>query len=71
MSALNRAAGTIWGEISLGCDEEILKLKASFVWDHGNFLHFPRKCFELTQKDPHSHTLKHRHSMWTQVLKQL
>lgn len=71
MSALNRATGTIWDEVSLGCDEEILKLKASFVWDHGNFLHFPFKCSEFTRKDPHSHTLKHLPSIWIQILRQL
>ena len=38
------------GEISLRCDEGILRLKASFWGDHGHFIHFPFKRFELTQK---------------------
>lgn len=50
ISVLNSAAHTIWGETLLRYAEETLKLKASFVWDHGNFLHFPVKRIELAQK---------------------
>lgn len=40
------------GGNSLGCQEEILQLKASFVWDHGTVFHFLFQGFELTQKGP-------------------